>query len=327
MIGSMANFDEAALAWVIRVRDPDFADWEAFTLWLESDPAHAQAYDRLSAADEDLPAMLPLMPTPKALPVASMPDGTPLIAANDEVASPARRRWLTGGFAAVAAALIAFVAIPRADPYSVTTSPGQTREITLKDGTHVILNGGTTLHLDHGNPRLASLERGEALFTVTHDPRDPFRVKVGDALFEDVGTIFNIRRSDGMTRIGVSEGAVLYNPQAEAIALPAGRGLTARDADGTVQLAPVAREAVGGWHSGRLTYDNASMDEIAGDIARNLGVAVRASPGVGAMHFTGTIMIDRDAGQFFAHAAPLLGVSARQQDGAWLLGPADAAPR
>ncbi|WP_336964400.1 FecR family protein [Sphingobium aquiterrae] len=312
--------EEAALAWVIRVRDPDFADWEAFTRWLEGDPAHARAYDRLAAIDADLPAALPHA-SPARHPA-------PVIPANDQDAPPRRWRWVAGGgIAAVAAALVAFVAIPRADPYSVATAPGQTREIALADGTKIVLNGGTTVRLDHARPRLAALEKGEALFTVTHDPRDPFRVQVGDAVFEDVGTVFNISHAGGMTRIGVSEGAVVYNPQAEAIALPAGRGLTARDADGTVQLAAVAPDAVGSWRTGRLTYNNAPMDEIAADIARSLGVPVRAAPGVATMHFTGTILIDRDAGHFFARAAPLLGVSARRRDGAWMLEPQDAAPR
>lgn len=328
MIGATAMTEEAALAWVIRVRDPGFADWESFTLWLEGDPAHALAYDRLAAIDADLPAMLPAaVPhlTP-VLPATVLP--ATIIPANDEDASPRRWRWAAGGgIAAVAAALIAFVAIPRADPYSVATAPGQTREIALADGTRIVLNGGTTLQLDHTHPRLAALEKGEALFTVTHDPRDPFRVKVGNAVFEDVGTVFNISHAGGLTRIGVSEGAVVYNPQAEAIALPAGRGLTARDAGGTVQLAAVAPDTVGSWRTGRLIYNNASMDEIAADIARSLGVPVRAAPDVSAMHFTGTILIDRNAGQFFTHAAPLLGVSAHQQDGAWMLGPQDAAPR
>jgi transmembrane sensor len=327
MNGVMARMEEAALDWVIRVRDPDFAAWEAFTLWLEQDPAHAAAYDAMAALDAGLPAMLP--PAPVRLADAGVGGATP-IPANDEPAvdrnAAARRRWwfAGGGAAAVAAALVAFISVPRADPYVVTTAPGQTRDIALDDGTHVTLNGGTTIRLDHADPRLAALESGEALFTVTHDAKNPFRVTVGQAVFEDVGTVFNIRRVGGTTSIGVSEGAVVYNPRAEAIALPAGRALTARDGDGTVQLSAVAPQAVGGWRSGRLVYDGAPMDEIAGDLGRSLGVTIRTAPAVSAVRFTGTVMLDRDADRFFGRAAPLLGVSARKQEGAWVLGPPDA---
>ena len=76
--------NEEALAWVIRTRDPRFDDWEAFTIWLEGDPARAQAYDALMAQDAELDAIIP--PDPVAMPVA----------AND--VAPTRRqawRWAT----------------------------------------------------------------------------------------------------------------------------------------------------------------------------------------------------------------------------------------
>ena len=44
---------EQALDWSMRTGDPAFADWEAFTLWLDEDPAHARAYDEVCAAVAD----------------------------------------------------------------------------------------------------------------------------------------------------------------------------------------------------------------------------------------------------------------------------------
>ena len=41
---------EQAIAWAVRTGDPAFGDWEAFTLWLEQDPAHALAYDEVMSA-------------------------------------------------------------------------------------------------------------------------------------------------------------------------------------------------------------------------------------------------------------------------------------
>ncbi|WP_430098150.1 FecR/PupR family sigma factor regulator [Novosphingobium resinovorum] len=42
---------DAALGWAVRAGDPAFADWEAFTLWLEADPAHARAYQPAAEVD------------------------------------------------------------------------------------------------------------------------------------------------------------------------------------------------------------------------------------------------------------------------------------
>lgn len=298
--------DQEALAWVIATRDPQFDDWDAFTLWLEGDPAHAAAYDALMAADADLDTIIP--PESVTMPVA----------AND--VAPRRRPWRWVGGGAIAAALVAAVSIGtfnRADIYTVTTRPGETRSIALDDGTKIELNGGTSLRLDHKNARFAALDSGEAAFTVRHDAANPFRVTVGDAVFEDAGTVFNIVHASGATRIGVSEGKVIYNPQAEAIALPAGRGL-ADDADG-LRVMDVAPAAVASWRQGNLVYANAPVRQVGEDIARSLGVTVHFTPQAGASRFTGTIRLDRDAVRFFAGAAPLMGLSAVRQGDAWLL--------
>lgn len=306
--------DEQALDWVIRTRDPDFTDWEAFTAWLEAAPAHAAAYDVLAAADAGLPAMLP--------PERALPEP-----ANDTGTSPWRRwRWVAGG--GIAAALVAMVSIgtiQRADPYSVATAPGEQREIALSDGTRIAMNGATVIRLDHANLRVATLERGEAMFTVHHDSGAPFRVTVGGAVLEDAGTVFNVAHDGDLTRVGVAEGAVIYNPGEEGIALAPGRALRVRG-DARPVVAAIAPEAVGSWHAGRLVYTNATMGEVTDDIARSLGVAVRSGPGAGAMHFTGTIALDRDPARFFAGAAPLLGVKARRQGDGWVLEEVDVPP-
>ncbi|RYM11722.1 FecR family protein [Sphingobium cupriresistens] len=299
--------NEEALGWVVRTRDPDFADWDGFTAWLEADPAHASAYDAMMLADSELDSILP--PEPVVMPVAANDPG---------VRTRRPLRWIGGG--AIAAALVATVSIAvlnRSDIYSVTTRPGETRVIALDDGTSVALNGGTTMRFDRKDARFAALDTGEAAFTVRHDAANPFRVTVGDTVFEDAGTIFNIVHTDAATRIGVSEGKVIYNPQAEAIALPAGRAL-AEDAQG-LRVMDIAPAAVASWRQGRLVYANAAVGDISQDIGRSLGVTLTATPGARAMRFTGTIRLDRDPALFFAQAAPLMGLTAVRRGDGWLL--------
>lgn len=298
---------EEALGWVIRTRDPDFVDWEAFTLWLEGDPARADAYDALMAADTELDMIIP--PEPVAMPVAANDPG-----------QPQRRTWRWVGGGAIAAALVAAISVgmmTRADIYTITTRPGETQTIALEDGTRIDVNGSTTLRLDRNDTRFAALDSGEAAFTVRHDEANPFRVTVGDAVFEDAGTIFNIVHVGDATRIGVSEGKVIYNPEAQAISLPAGRAL-ADDAQG-LRVMDVAPAAVASWRQGRLVYANAAVSEISQDIARSLGVKLTATPGARAMRFTGTIRLDKDPARFFAGAAPLMGLSAIRTGDGWVL--------
>lgn len=306
---------EEALGWVIRTRDPDFIDWAGFTTWLEADARHAAAYDALAVDDADLTALVPVEPV-----IVPQP-------AND-VGEPGWRRWrwLAGG--ALAAALVATLSIAtlnRSDIYTVTTKPGETHVIALEDGTRIDVNGGSTLRLDHKNLRFAALDQGEAAFTVTHDDQDSFRVKVGETVFEDAGTVFNIVHSGTATRIGVSEGLVIYNPESEAIRLPAGRALV-EDAAG-LRLSAIDRQAVASWRQGRLIYDNAPIGEVTGDISRSLGIRLDGTSGANMMRFTGTILLDKDAPRFFARTAPLLGLSAVRQGDGWLLKEKDGTQR
>lgn len=298
---------DEVLDWVIRTRDPDFSGWDDFLLWLERDPAHAAAYDSMMCADDALAAIIPPQPANLTHP------------ANDVGDRPRRPlRWIgAGAMAAVMIGAITLGVINRTDVYSIHTRPGETRAIALDDGTRIEINGDTHLRLDRRNPRFAALDGGEAAFTVHHDDARPFRVTVGDTLFEDAGTMFNIIRRDRGARIEVSEGKVIYNPDAEAIALTAGHAL-ATDATG-VRLMSVAPDAVASWRQGRLTYDNAAIGDIAPDIARSLGVTIGVTPGVRALRFTGTIRLDHDPARFFDAAAPLMGLAAERHGKGWLL--------
>ena len=57
--------------------------------------------------------------------------------------------------------------------------------------------------------RAVRLQKGAARFTVSHDETHPFRVRVGSAVIEDVGTIFTVRRlSDSSAEVAVDEGQV-----------------------------------------------------------------------------------------------------------------------
>ena len=159
MTGANAMLHEEALGWVIRTRDPDFVEWDAFTIWLEADPAHAAAYDAVMAADAGLAAII------------SAPGAKPAPANDPGMPGSRPRRWIAGG--AIAAAVVAAISIgnwTRSDIYTVTTRPGEVRNIVLDDGTRIDLNGGSTLRLDHKNDRFAALDGGEPSFSFSSHP-------------------------------------------------------------------------------------------------------------------------------------------------------------
>jgi transmembrane sensor len=292
----------AALDWVVRTGSDAFDDWPAFQEWLEADPRHASAYHAMSAEIEDMVAVVPAE-----------------VAAPVVVPMPRRRWpvWAGGAIAASLALVVGYGAIEtRAHPYAVETAAGSMRTVRLADGSTIAMGGATRLMLDRDDPRVATLERGEAMFVVRHDASDPFKVSVGGARLVDVGTAFDVKHARGETRVAVSEGAVDYNPGSDAIRLVKGQGLLVRDGKATVM--PVDVASVGSWRDSVLAYEGATLAEVADDLSRALGVDLRADPGVAKRPFSGSIATAKLSGDPRL-AGPLLGVAIRKRGGHWVM--------
>ena len=310
------SITDDAIAWHVRLQGPaaDGALWAEFTAWMEADPAHADAYDAVAMADERLSDALastetviePLSP-----------------ATNDN--EPGVLPWYRGrAFLAIAASLVlalflspAFFRSPGME--TITTLPGETREIALADGSKIALNGGTTIAFDRKAERFARLESGEAIFTIKHDSARPFVVDTGDGTLRDVGTIFNVRQSADGLEVAVSEGSVQYQPGSDAVTLTPGKQLRVRRGTKKALVSAVDPATVGGWQQGRLSYRDAPLATIAVDLSRSLGTSVTISPDLAGRRFSGVIRVDRDEARLFRQLESLLGVRARHSAKGWQL--------
>lgn len=297
-----------ALDWIVRLQDADFDDWEAFDLWLAANPAHADAYHAMAIADQD---MADLLATPVSQPVI-----TPVPERRFAVG---RRGWIGGALAASIAVVAGYSWLIPSSTYVVETPAGVRRTVTMADGSRIEMNGGTRLTMDRDRQRYAMLDRGEAVFTVIHDDARPFRVDVGPATLLDAGTVFNVTRDAGITSVAVAEGAVIYNPDQEAVSLPAGRKLRAADGEDELTVGDTDPGTVASWREGRLIYDGAPLSLVAADLTRNLGVTVTAAPDVAARTFRGVIGFDGDQDRVMSRIGPLLDVGTRRVQQGWIL--------
>ncbi len=304
-----AEADDEALSWAVRTADPAFSDWEAFQLWLETDPANAPRYHALC---DDVAVMSDLLDQNPA----------PTLAPGRHEPRPARRipaRWIGGAIAACAVGSVGFLALDRQpQPMAIETRPGVTRTIALADGSSIALNGDTRIVLDRKNARTATLDRGEALFSVRHDAARLFHVSVGDNRIVDLGTQFSVARDKDVTRVAVSEGEVAFNPDAGNVRLRPGQALTLSEREKRVVVTTVAVEAVGAWRNRQLIYAGTPLGSVAADLSRSLGVTLVPTPEVAARPFRGTIALtglDKDP----AALGPLLDVTIRRSGTVWTM--------
>lgn len=317
MTDMRTRIEDEAIDWLIRQRDPLFDDWEGFTAWLETGPDHAAAYDRMGLADADIGAVLKARETvvPRA--------------ANDDEREPgaARRRVLGWGIAASLLGVIGYSSLDTAPTtYAVTTGVQGHETVKLVDGSRIDLNASTRIILDRDNPRFARLDRGEALFTVVHDPKNPFIVQTGDTTLMDAGTAFNVIRDAGRTEVSVSEGLVIYNPNSDRVALAAGRMLRATG-KGQIKIANLDTRSVASWREGQLIYDNVPLAIVASDLSRNLGMAIGVGKSAGRRIFSGVVQLDGPAQAVIERTAGVAGVDAVKNGKGWILATEGDAPR
>jgi transmembrane sensor len=203
--------------------------------------------------------------------------------------------------------------------YEIRTRPGEQREVALAGGSSIRLNGATVLRLDRDNPRFAALERGEAMFTVRHDPSRAFTVGLGDDQLVDLGTRFDIVRTPDRTEVSVAEGALLYNPKREGVRLRAGDALRIADGRVTAIRGGIAPDQVGAWRSGRFVYDGDPLPRVTADLARYTGAQIALDPTLAHRTFRGVINVP--GSHDLAELGPLLNARVRRTANGWLISP------
>lgn len=302
----IAAIEAQATDWVIRQRDPDFADWAEFTAWLEQDSRHLDIYDAMASMDADL----------ENLPA---PGKSVFLSPAPARFMPTRRVWLGGAVAAVLVGVISFSFIGSGGGTRIETVAGEHRTINLVDGSRIEVNGASVLELDEDRTRFAKLESGEAMFHVVHRDGDPFTVLAGDAKLVDLGTAFNVVRRDNGTSVAVSEGVVVYNPDRDNVRIDAGKAIESRDGGGRPQVQDIDVQSVGGWRTGQLVYNGTSLAEVAKDLSRTTGMTISVSANVRALPFRGALLVGDDQQRTIEDLTALAGIQAEKTADGWLL--------
>ncbi|WP_338465582.1 FecR domain-containing protein [Novosphingobium sp. ZN18A2] len=306
-----------AAAWHVATVHDDM-DWDAFTAWLEEGARHAAAYAEVAEADalveehsEHL-AQLDLQPPTQDTDAA--------------VSYPRNlsRRWFAGGMVAAIAAAVAILVVPslRGKPDSIYETAASARTIALTDGSTVRLAPHSRLAVSGDDPAHLALAGG-AWFDVRHDPSRHMRIAAGPATISDIGTRFDVQTTPSTVRVGVAEGAlrVTSGDLAQPVALHAGQALTFDAGAHRAAVRSAARDDIGAWRSGRLTYEDAPLALVAGDLGRYAGVSVRVASGLEDRHFSGTLVIG-DGAAAIRDLSQLMGLSLGRDAGGYRLGPA-----
>lgn len=142
--------------------------------------------------------------------------------------------------------------------------------LILKDGTRIIINGGSELLYPEnfeGAERLVYLKEGEAYFDIAKDAARPFTVKTQQMRVRVLGTSFSIRdyRDEKQASISVNSGRIALenlltiSPWLE---LTAGKGSVIDKYKGTITKQDIDTTATTAWIRGEFAFQDAALQQV-----------------------------------------------------------------
>jgi len=307
---------EEALDWLLRVEaaPDDGAVRSALQAWRRQSPAHESAWQTVTQvwrlagdlppdyADQvrATPAFGPTFKPDGAADRRRLPRGNGYRRAASGRRVPARRRFAMGAaVAAFVACLLLFVApaLQLRVEADYVTGVGETRRITLDDGSTLHLDAESAVAVDYGpSRRTVRLLTGQAFFEVVSAPARPFTVPAKGLSVTVTGTRFAVGHGAVGTSVAVQSGSVevaVEGAGGEHARLVPGDRLAVTNETGDVARNRISPADVASWRSGRLVIEGMPLAELVEELDRyRRGVIWLRDAGLADRRITGVFNLD-----------------------------------
>ncbi|GAB3997380.1 DUF4974 domain-containing protein [Spirosoma daeguense] len=207
---------------------------------------------------------------------------------------------------------------------TIETAFGETRQLTLSDGTSLVLNSNSTLRVPRfgfGEKTRAVWLSGEAAFSVRHTPTNQ-RFVVHTNRGVDVvvlGTEFNVYDRPGRTKVVLSKGAIQLNYKEKAksihqLRLKPGDAVSVDSSGKLSQSHTTQPEISTAWREHRFVFKSTSVREIAELLRDTYGLhVVLKNEDLANRTVTGSFEA-HNADEFLQVVAELLEINYKQKD-------------
>lgn len=261
-----------------------------FNRWLQECPENAIAWravndfwtglDRLTLADMGCESAKPI----------------PLVQKTRAIKP--KRPYLKATLALAASLLLMLrIAYPELGYYlaDYRTLTGQQQQITLSDGSSILLNTHSAVSVDFSvGQRLMTLDQGEAYFKVAKDPGRPFVVKTEAGTVQALGTAFDVKESGQAVSVTVFEHAVKVTTASGEVKenLVEGEGLEFSAAHLNA-ASPVNLQRASAWQHQRIVFQDKPLSEVASELERyRPGKIIILSESIKSLPITGVFGIE-----------------------------------
>ena len=157
---------------------------------------------------------------------------------------------------------------------TMATPVGRQFLLVLPDGSKAWLNAASSIRYPlhfNGNERIVEIT-GEVFFEIIHS-REPFKVKTGNMVIEDMGTAFNVNAYTDEVSVNTTlvEGAVKVAGPAQTVLLQPGQQASYNQANTGKPLTVINDiniEEVIAWKNGLFHYEHTDLKTILRQLAR-----------------------------------------------------------
>ena len=182
--------------------------------------------------------------------------------------------WAAAAVVLIAAFLGLYWATLSPEPRLVAQSDSVIENITLPDGSEVILRPYSKLY----ETKVSSSERaymldGEAFFDVESDANRPFSIQAGQGMVTVLGTRFNLSNWGNTTMVYLEEGSVRFSSGDAQLVLEPGQQSALRN--GTLESpANVEADQFTDWMNNMLVFNGSSPAEVVAEIGQHFNVII-----------------------------------------------------
>ncbi|HEY6529794.1 MAG TPA: FecR family protein [Cellvibrionaceae bacterium] len=283
MNDTFSELDDQALEWLVKLNSGQVsaAQEQAFFDWLHKSTAHQSAYLRA----ENLWQQADI--------VEKLTDATASVHTQESAALPRKfhkstRQFAYGNWAIACCALfviftIGFITLaPSPTHYHLVSAIGEQRQITLEDGTQLLLNTNSELDVEYSDDhRLARLQRGEVYFDVHPNAQRPFDVLTNSGTVRVLGTHFAVHQQAKDAIVIVLEGRVALGKTPKStrefspiVELHANEQLSLQQAyNGNHPHAINAKSALA-WRDKQLVYQKQKLALVIEELNRYFAVKI-----------------------------------------------------
>ena len=153
----------------------------------------------------------------------------------------------------------------------IVTKTGERRTLQMKDGSTLVINAGSTIHIYE---RKLNIIDGEVFVDVKQDVDQPFVVESGPLTTTVLGTSFNISAYQALHHlsVGVVSGKVKVNSDI----LVQDQALVYDKQTGTGKISTLDQSSLE-WQQGKLLLNDVSFDEMVVLMQKNFGITIVAT--------------------------------------------------